>query len=410
MHKYSKLVIFFTIFIDLIGFGIVIPIMPFYAAQQPFAATPYEIAWIFASYSIMQLIFSPILGKLSDRYGRKPILFFCMLGTGVSFVILAYANSLWMLFLGRMLDGVTGGNISTAQAYIADITTPEERAKGMGMIGAAFGLAFVVGPLLGGILSPMGFVVPFMFAAILSLVNAVLLLFVLPETVKPGTHTAENLSEGRWSVLFRFLREPKMAMIITLYFFVIVAFSIMTTGFSLYNCFRFEYTAKENGYLFFYIGILIVIMQGGLIGRLNKMFGEHALIIAGIFVLTLSLFFVPLVAPNWGGLAALLVGVAAFAIGQSIASPTLNTMASKHASADQQGSAMGVMQSSASLARAVGPAVTSILIYNAVAPGRASCSNIDDFSIQRTFWTAAGLMFVALLLAIYFSIKYKSAK
>jgi DHA1 family tetracycline resistance protein-like MFS transporter len=325
-------------------------------------------------------------------------------------VILAYANSLWMLFLGRMLDGVTGGNISTAQAYIADITTPEERAKGMGMIGAAFGLAFVVGPLLGGILSPMGFVVPFMFAAILSLVNAVLLLFVLPETVKPGTHTAENLSEGRWSVLFRFLREPKMAMIITLYFFVIVAFSIMTTGFSLYNCFRFEYTAKENGYLFFYIGILIVIMQGGLIGRLNKMFGEHALIIAGIFVLTLSLFFVPLVAPNWGGLAALLVGVAAFAIGQSIASPTLNTMASKHASADQQGSAMGVMQSSASLARAVGPAVTSILIYNAVAPGRASCSNIDDFSIQRTFWTAAGLMFVALLLAIYFSIKYKSAK
>src|SRR4028119_2121433 len=184
MKRSPLLVIFITVFIDLIGFGIVIPVLPYYVEGTNFNATPRTVGILFASYSVMQLIFSPILGRLSDKYGRRPILFFSLLGTSLGFLILGLATTLWMLFLGRIIDGITGGNISTAQAYIADITTPENRAKSMGLIGAAFGLGFTFGPAIGGVLSQWGIGVPFFFAGGLALANAVLLYFTLPETVK----------------------------------------------------------------------------------------------------------------------------------------------------------------------------------------------------------------------------------
>src|ERR671929_1027072 len=153
MRRSPLLVIFITVFIDLIGFGIVIPVLPYYVEGTKFNASPRMVGLLFASYSVMQLIFTPILGRLSDRYGRRPILFLSLLGTSLGFMILGFATTLWLLFLGRIIDGITGRNISTAQAYIADITTPENRAKGMGLIGAAFGLGFVLGPALGAALS-----------------------------------------------------------------------------------------------------------------------------------------------------------------------------------------------------------------------------------------------------------------
>src|ERR1044072_4220492 len=186
MKRFPVLLIFITILIDLIGFGIVIPVLPYYVGKEPFNATPLTFGWLVASFSIMQFIFSPILGKLSDKYGRRPILFLSLIGTGIGFLVLGFATTMWMVFAGRILDGITGGNISTAQAYIADVTTPENRARGMGMIGAAFGIGFVLGPAIGGILSPFGLAVPFYFAAGLAFVNAALLYFVLPETVKKG--------------------------------------------------------------------------------------------------------------------------------------------------------------------------------------------------------------------------------
>ena len=191
MKRSPLIVIFTTVFIDLIGFGIVIPVLPFYAEGTIFNATPRTVGFLFASYSIMQLIFSPILGRLSDKYGRRPVLFVSIIGTGVGFLIIGFANTLWMLFVGRILDGITGGNISTAQAYIADITTKENRAKGMGLIGAAFGLGFILGPALGGILSRWGIHVPFFFAGALCFANAILLYFTLPETVTKD-HPAVN--------------------------------------------------------------------------------------------------------------------------------------------------------------------------------------------------------------------------
>ncbi|HEX8686168.1 MAG TPA: MFS transporter, partial [Pyrinomonadaceae bacterium] len=161
MKRSPLLVIFVTVFIDLVGFGIVIPVLPFYVEGTQFDASPRAVGLLFASYSVMQLIFTPILGRLSDRHGRRPVLFFSLLGTSLGFFVLGFATTLWMLFAGRIIDGITGGNISTAQAYIADVTTPENRARGMGLIGAAFGLGFIFGPAIGGILSQWGIGVPF---------------------------------------------------------------------------------------------------------------------------------------------------------------------------------------------------------------------------------------------------------
>src|SRR5580765_2027196 len=209
MKRSPLVVIFTTVFIDLVGFGIVIPVLPFYAEGTRFNASPRTVGLLFASYSVMQLIFSPILGRLSDKYGRRPVLLFSIIGTGIGFLILGFAKTLWMLFFGRILDGITGGNIATAQAYIADITTKEDRAKGMGLIGAAFGLGFIFGPAIGGILSRWGIHVPFFFAAAMCFANAVLLYFTLPETVT-ANHPAKHSAAGGRSLkhVINALRQP----------------------------------------------------------------------------------------------------------------------------------------------------------------------------------------------------------
>src|ERR1700750_1203703 len=233
MKRSPLIVIFTTVFIDLVGFGIVIPVLPFYAEGTIFNATPRTVGILFASYSVMQLIFAPILGGLSDKYGRRPVLFLSIIGTGIGFLVLGLATTLWMLFAGRIIDGITGGNISTAQAYIADVTTEENRAKGMGVIGAAFGLGFIFGPAIGGILSKWdlnmaglhipGIAVPFLFAGLLSLAHATLLYFVLPETVTPDHPARASAATGRWSQLFKALHQSRLATVLATYFLFVVA-------------------------------------------------------------------------------------------------------------------------------------------------------------------------------------------
>ena len=406
MKRSPLVVIFTTVFIDLVGFGIVIPVLPFYAEGSRFNATPRTVGLLFASYSVMQLIFAPILGRLSDKHGRRPVLLISIIGTGIGFLILGFATTLWMLFVGRILDGITGGNISTAQAYIADITTKEDRAKGMGLIGAAFGLGFVFGPAIGGILSHWGIAVPFLFAAGLCFANALLLFFTLPETVTPDHPARFSAAGGRGlTQLIQSLRNPRLSYVLIIYFLFIVAFSIMTTSFSLFTMFRFGYDAQHTGYLFAYVGILAVIVQGGLIGRLVKRFGELPLVILGAFLFAGSLFAVPFVGPEAGGLVALLVGGGLFSIGNSLSAPSLTSLASKSVGAGEQGSVLGVTQSVASLARAVGPALAAVLIHSAIA-GKDPHGNshfMSDHSLFVTFWTASAIMIVALLLAIYFA-------
>ena len=409
MKRLPILLIFITILIDLIGFGIIIPVLPYYVGAEPFNATPVTYGWLVASFSIMQFIFSPILGRLSDKYGRKPVLFFSLLGTGVGFLILGFATTLFLVFLGRILDGITGGNISTAQAYIADVTSPEERARGMGLIGAAFGIGFVLGPAIGGILSPYGLAVPFYFAAGLAFVNAIALYFVLPETVKKGSHAAEQVSEGRFTVLFKYLRDPRLGLLITIYFLVTVAFSILATGFIIYTAYRFRYTARQNGFLFAYIGVMGALIQGGLMGVLTRKLGENLLVIIGTVMMGISLLFIPLVGPETGGLIGLLIGIAVFSFGSALAGTPLIAIASKSVSSREQGVAMGVMQSAASLGRAVGPALTGFLLTAGAAEGveNLAIGNINDFTIERTFWTAAAIMILPFLMAVYFARRHK---
>jgi len=405
MKRSPLVVIFTTVFIDLVGFGIVIPVLPFYAEGTAFNATPRTVGLLFASYSVMQLIFSPILGGLSDKHGRRPVLLLSIIGTGIGFLILGLANSLLLLFIGRILDGITGGNISTAQAYIADITTRENRAKGMGLIGAAFGLGFIIGPAIGGILSRWGIHVPFFFAASLCFANAILLYFRLPETVTPDHPARNSAARGRsFGDVFSSLRQPKLAFVLIIYFLFIVAFSIMTTSFSLYTMFRFGYDAQHTGYLFAYVGLIAVIIQGGLIGRLVKRFGEMPLVIFGAFCFAISLFAVPFVGPAAGGLAGLLIGGGVFSMGNSLAGPALTSLASKSVEAEQQGVVLGVTQSTASLARAVGPFLAAVLINSSIAHLGADGAThyMSDYSLFVTFWTAAAIMLLAFFLAFYY--------
>ena len=387
------IIIFVTVFIDLIGFGMVIPILPYYANTEPFLATPFEIGILVGVYSLMQFFFSPILGRLSDKYGRRPILFISILGSAVGYFVIGFAETLVLVFVGRIIGGITGANISTAQAYIADITTRENRAKGMGLFGAAFGVGFILGPAIAGILSKYGVHVPFYFAGALSLANAIALYFILPESLKPGAiHLDER--KGRIAEIFESLREKEFGVINLVYFLLVTAFSIMTYAFVLYTAFRFGYKPEENGYLFAYIGVIAIITQGVLFDRLVKKFGESPLIVFGCLLMVVSLFAVPFIGPVSGGVAALLIGMAVLSVGNSLASPALTSLASKGADDRDQGRTMGILQSGASLARVAGPLLGGVLLNNAM-------NGMDDSTLQRTFWTAAAIMFVAFLVALY---------
>lgn len=403
------LIIFTTVFIDLVGFGIVIPVLPLYAESPEFRATPFEVGMLFAVYSWMQFFFAPVLGRLSDRYGRRPILFFSILGSAVGYFLVGWAATLALVFVGRIVSGVTGGNISTAQAYIADVTSKENRAKGMGLFGAAFGLGFVFGPAIAGILSKYGIHVPFYFAAILSLINALAVYFVLPESVKRSSAETEPAGGNRFSQIIDSFREPQFGLINLEYFLLIAAFSIMTAAFVLYTAYRFNYNAEQNGYLFAFVGVVSILAQGGLFHTLAKRFGEAVLAAVGCFAMVFALFGLPFVGPTPGsnfsvpfvgqisvGLVFLLVFCILTAVGNSLASPALTSLASKVSHEHEQGKSLGILQSSASLARAIGPTVAGVLLNN-------SLNAIDNTTIERTFWTASGIMLVATVVAIYFT-------
>lgn len=394
------IIIFITIFIDLVGFGIVIPLLTFYAVE--FNATPVDIGLLVSSYSLMQFVFAPIWGSLSDRFGRRPILFLTILGSSVGYLIMGFAGSLWMIYAGRIIGGITGGNLSTAQAYIADVTTKENRARGMGLFGMAFGLGFILGPAIAGILSKFGMYVPFLFAAGLSFANSILLYFILPESRRIGDAGTTQSIKRRIVDLVGIITNLRFATITIEYFLLVTSFSMMTTSFAYYTMVKFGYGADKTGYLLAYVGFLAAVMQGGAFGILAKKFGEASLAIFGCFMLVLSLFAVPFIGSDYGGLSAMLIGIAFFSLGNSMASPALTSLASKGADEHHQGTSLGILQSAASLARVIGPLLCGFLLNNAL-------NQVDGHTLSRTFWTASAIMFVAFLVAIYFarSVKVK---
>lgn len=391
------LVIFLTILIDLIGFGIVIPLLPFYAAR--FDASPFDVGILVAVYSLMQFVFSPVLGSLSDKYGRRPILLLSIAGSAVGYLTIGLAGSLAVVFLGRILGGVTAGNLSTAQAYIADVTSRENRAKGMGLFGMAFGFGFILGPAVAAILGQIDEQTPFFFAAGLAVVNTILIFKFLPETVT-GKQEAPPRSLNRFKEIFSAMKEPRLAVINLQYFLLIVAFSMMTTAFPYFTQFNYGYSVVETGYLLAYVGLIAIVMQGMIFGRLANRFGESRLILAGCVTLVLSLAAVPYVTNESVGLLGLLLGTGLFAAGNSLASPSLTSLASKSASDADQGKTMGVMQSGASLARVVGPAICGFLLNN-------RANQVDAVTIRQNFWTAAAIMLVAGIVSLYFHFRFE---
>jgi len=378
-------VLFLTVFIDLVGFGIIIPILPLYA--ENFHASPLTIGWLTGIYSGMQIIFTPILGKLSDRFGRRPVLLVSIAGTAVGFALMGMAHSLTLLFIARILAGITGGNISIPQAYIADVTAPEKRSRAMGMIGAAFGLGFTFGPLIGGMMSRISYSAPFFFAAGLAVANALLVYLILPESLS-REHRAKPHEGASVAEVFRHGRGAMFVLVVATYFFLIAGFAIMTTLFALFTEKRFGYDAHANGYLFGFIGIVAVIVQGGLIGRLIKIFGEVALARAGMILTTLSLALLP-VSSN---LTVLLLVCAGLAAGSGLASPPLSGLASQMIERSWQGRALGVMQSAGSTARLLGPLIGGwLLMFDLQKP-------IGEYG-RTPFLVGALLCFIGAVLA-----------
>ncbi len=289
MDKRRLATIFAIVFVDVLGFGLILPLLPYYATR--FGASAFLIGLLTASYSAAQIIGSPILGRLSDRFGRRPILMVSIAGTAVSFLILGSASALWMLFAGRMFDGLTGGNFTVAQSYITDVTTAKDRARGLGLTGAAFGLGFIIGPALGGLLSQWGYGVPAYVAAAVATLNVLLVVFLLPESLS-AERKAELAASPRGGVtakrLLEALRRPLFGDALELRFFFGFAFATFQTMFSLWALKHLGLGPQAIGLLLAYVGILSVIVQLALIGPLTRRFSEGLLLVvtlgvAGVF-------------------------------------------------------------------------------------------------------------------------------
>lgn len=356
-------IIFLIVFLDLLGFSFVIPLFPEYRDRFHLNAT--EVALLNTSYSLAQFLFAPLLGRLSDRVGRRPVLAFSLLGSAVAFALFGAAQTAWLLFAARIVDGVTGGNIATAQAYVADVTTRENRAKGMGMVGAAIGLGFVLGPALGGFLGRYGLGVPAYAAAGLALANCLLVVTRLPES--RHLRTADAVPPVRVTDVRRLaasLSHPVIGELLLVILLNMIAFAAMENTIGLLTKDRFGFDETMNGIAFAYMGLLIAFVQGGMVGRLSKQYGEARLVVWGILGTGLGLLLIPLV-PSVALMA--LAGIP-LAAGYGLFSPSANALISKSAGEDEQGGTLGLSQGLQSLGRVLGP-VAGGLLYDGVGRG-----------------------------------------
>jgi MFS transporter, DHA1 family, tetracycline resistance protein len=341
------IVVFVTVFIDLLGFGIIIPLLPFYA--ETFGAHAFTIGMLSTSFSLMQFIFAPIWGRVSDRIGRRPIILLGLLGSCLSYLAFGLASTLAALFAARIFAGIAGANIPTAQAVVADLTTPENRAKGMGMVGAAFGLGFIFGPAIGGFLSRYGYATPAFFASALSLANFAAAWFLLPETLKPEHRAVARV--GRIDALRAAIARPHLPLLLVIGFLVVAAFSAFENTFALFAERTYAFHASTIGYVFAFVGIILVIVQGFLVGRVVKRIGEHHIVPASLAIVAIGL----LMIPATRSVAALLVANGVMAVGMGFNNPSLMSLVSRYSAAEDQGGVMGLTQSLNSLARIIGP-------------------------------------------------------
>ena len=384
-------VIFLIVFVDLLGFGIIIPLLPRYIPN--FTEHPVKVTLLFSIFSICQFVGAPILGALSDRVGRRPVLVISQFGSAFGYLLLAVATAvewenpatrLWLVYLSRVIDGFSGGNISTAQAYVSDVTTPQNRAKGMGMLGAAFGIGFTAGPFLGGVLGHYDVSWPAYAAAALSFGAAVLTFLLLKEsrTHKP-TEAEVWLHPGRFAPIFR---RPVLVQLLAISFFIMASFVMMESTVTMFLDERFGFKEKKVGLFFGFIGLVIVIVQGGLIGRITKRLGEWTpavggcvLVAAGMAAFTVTAF-KPLL---W----VLLLAGAVNAAGRSLQQPTISSLLSKFSDPRDHGVVFGLFHGLGSLARVFGPIVAGLAYPLVNHSGQFITAGL--IALAMAFWTAA---------------------
>jgi MFS transporter, DHA1 family, tetracycline resistance protein len=345
--------LFLIVFVDLVGFGLVIPLLPFYAVR--FAASPQEVTALVAIYSLMQLLTAPLWGRLSDRVGRRPVLLASLAASALAYLWLGGASALWMLFAARGFAGACAGNIAAAQAYIADVTPPEKRARGMGLIGAAFGLGFMIGPAIGGLLAGADPITadletPAWVAAGLSFLAFLGIALLLPESL-PAERRNSAPPRSRVGAVLGVLHRPVLSRLILVFFLTILAVAGMQSVFAIWAMPQLGWGPRQVGYVFAYVGLISAILQGGLIGRLTQRFGEERLLVCGLALIGVGLLALPF-ADDVPILGAVLTGLA---LGMGLMQPTLNSLISQQAGGEEQGEVMGVSQSVASLSRVLGP-------------------------------------------------------
>ncbi|WAA12989.1 MFS transporter [Fervidibacillus halotolerans] len=382
-NRKAILILFLVMFIVMVGFGIIIPVLPFYA--EKLGANTKELGFLLASYSLMQFLFSPMWGRISDRIGRKPVMMIGISGLALSFFLMAIADQLWMLFVARILGGLlSSANMPTTMAYVADITTPENRSKGMGMIGAAVGLGFVFGPAIGGIFSKLSLSFPFYVAGFLSVFTFFFVLFALKESLPQSKRQIERQSSGsRWDAF-----SGANIVLFFLQFFISLSLAGLETTFPYFAYNRAGLGSAELGYVFMIMGLAGAIVQGGLMGFLSEKFGEEKVIQGGIIVSILG-FSLILLTTNF---LTATIFISIFGIGNGVIRPAITTLLTKSTDSEQ-GSVTGLLSSFDSLGRIIGPPLGGALF---------------DFEHTLPYISGILLSLVAFTLFQFYKVKVKS--
>jgi DHA1 family tetracycline resistance protein-like MFS transporter len=373
-------VIFLTIFVNLVGFGIIVPLLPFYA--ETFGASPLAIGLLFAVFSLAQLLAAPVVGHLSDRFGRRPVLIVSLAGTVISFVMMANAHSLGMLFAARIIDGLSGGNISTARAYVADITRPEDRSRVYGMLGAAFGLGFILGPALSAIFARISYTAPIWAAAVITLIALLLAVFWLPETV----HRTSASGGTPFRDLITIMGRSNLRRVLMIDFVYWLSFAVFQTTFALFAARRFGFDASQTGYFFAAFGVLGAIVQVGLIRPAVGRWGDKGTFMVGLVLAAAGL----VAATLTHSVPLFALALVPLAVGIGFGHPTMSSLVSRAARGDEQGRVQGAASAIESLGRTIGPVWGS--------------ASLQRYGEAMPYMTAAVFLVMTLVLSVGYQV------
>lgn len=383
-NKSALPLIFLTVFIDLLGFGILIPILPSFAIKE-LGVDETAVGIAIAIYSLVQFIFNPVLGKMSDKHGRKPIIVMCLFINAIGYVIFAFTTSYLILLVSRIVAGVGGSSIAVAQAYIADVTTKETRSKGMGLIGSAFGLGFVFGPLIGGFLSKLGYMETGLGAAAFSFIAFIVTMILLPESNVERTEIIDTKRRiFNIDAIIKAFKNPSLAILITLFFILTFSFANIYGTFALLGIQVYGFTDLQNGYMFGIVGLSSAMVQGGLIGPITKLLGKKRILFVGSFLIMITLAIIPYA----GNFLWLAVDSIFLSLGTGMLQPTLLSLISEVTSDAEQGITLGVNQSLSALARMFGPLWGGF--------------TFEYFGYPFPFLTGAAFMFLIVLATIFY--------